>query len=46
VRACEGGASLQAVMARLRDSDIAPCLVVLRNGESIRAGPVEAGPTP
>jgi hypothetical protein len=46
VGACEGGASLQAVMTRLRDSEIPPCLVVLRNGESIHAGPAEAGPTP
>jgi hypothetical protein len=49
VGACGSGAQppLRAVMSRLvDDSKITRCLVVLRNGEAIRVGPGETGPSP
>jgi hypothetical protein len=49
VGACGSGAQppLRAVMSRLVDeSKITRCLVVLRNGEAIRVGPGETGPSP
>jgi hypothetical protein len=49
VGACGSGAqpTLRAVMSRLvDDSKITRCLVVLRNGEAIRVGPGETGPSP